>query len=93
MIFVKPLDNNLLNKIFDNYKTIITIEDGVKKGGFGSEILEWANNNNKTRKIEIMGMDDSFIDHGKPEELHDDMGISSSKVKEKLLEILSIIQN
>ena len=92
MIFIKPLDNDLLTKVFDNYNTIITIEDGVKKGGFGSSILEWANDNSKNNKITILGMNDYFLDHGKPMELQEEMGISSNKIKEILLEILSSLQ-
>ena len=42
MRFVKPLDEDLLHKIFKKYKTIITIEDGTITGGFGSAILEFA---------------------------------------------------
>ena len=92
MIFIKPLDNDLLTKVFDDYKTIITIEDGVKKGGFGSAILEWSNENSKNNKITILGMSDYFLDHGKPEELHEEMGISPNKIKETLLDVLSSIQ-
>lgn len=43
MRFVKPLDKSLLKEIFTTYKHIITIEDGCKVGGFGSAILEYAN--------------------------------------------------
>lgn len=92
MIFVKPLDHNLLISVFENYKNIITVEDGVKNGGFGSAILEWANENSKNNKITILGMSDSFLDHGKPTELHEEMGISSNKIKETLLDVFSRLQ-
>jgi 1-deoxy-D-xylulose-5-phosphate synthase len=62
--FIKPLDINTLNAIFSNFKTIITIEDGVKKGGFGSAVLEFAASNNFKNKIEILGIPDEFIEHG-----------------------------
>ncbi len=89
MIFIKPLDEKMLVDIFKQYKTIITIEDGVKKGGFGSSILEWANENSKNNKIIMLGMSDYFLDHGKPEELQEEMGISSTKIKETIIEALS----
>ena len=89
MIFIKPLDSKMLINIFENYREIITVEDGVKKSGFGSSILEWANENSKKNKITILGMDDYFLDHGKPNELHKEMGISSDKIKDSLLEVLS----
>jgi len=89
MIFIKPLDTDLLTRVFNNYKEIITIEDGVKKGGFGTAILEWANENSKNNKITILGMSDCFLDHGKPSQLHEEMGVSPNKIKEILIEVLS----
>lgn len=62
--FIKPLDNNLLHEIFNNFKTIITIEDGAIKGGFGSAILEFAAENNFNNTIKILGVPDTFIEHG-----------------------------
>ncbi|MDX6181416.1 1-deoxy-D-xylulose-5-phosphate synthase [Flavobacterium sp. Fl-77] len=62
--FVKPLDYNVLNEIFMKFKSIITIEDGVISGGFGSAILEFAAANNFSNKITILGIPDAFIEHG-----------------------------
>ncbi|MBF4514829.1 1-deoxy-D-xylulose-5-phosphate synthase [Flavobacterium sp. ANB] len=67
--FIKPLDNNLLHYIFKTFKTIITIEDGVVYGGFGSAILEFAAANNFTNKVLILGIPDVFIEHGTVSEL------------------------
>jgi 1-deoxy-D-xylulose-5-phosphate synthase len=67
--FVKPLDEKLLHEIFNAFETIITIEDGTVKGGFGSGIIEFASNNNYTTKIKILGVPDNFIEHGTVEEL------------------------
>lgn len=62
--FIKPLDINLLNTIFSTFKKIITIEDGVKNGGFGSAVLEFAALNNYKNNVEILGIPDVFIEHG-----------------------------
>ena len=67
--FVKPLDEKELHSIFTIFKTIITLEDGVTKGGFGSEILEFAAKNNYSAKIQLLGIPDEFIEHGTVEEL------------------------
>ena len=64
MRFVKPLDENLLHQIFENYQAIITIEDGTIKGGFGSAILEFASANNYQNKVKLLGIPDEFIEHG-----------------------------
>lgn len=62
--FIKPLDTNLLNTIFSTFENIITIEDGVKNGGFGSAVLEFAALNNYKNNVEILGIPDVFIEHG-----------------------------
>ena len=67
--FIKPLDENLLHLIFDRFENIITIEDGVVKGGFGTTIAEFATKNNYTSKVKILGIPDEFIEQGTIEEL------------------------
>ena len=67
--FVKPLDKNLLHVIFKTFKNIITLEDGVTKGGFGTTIAEFASKNNYISKVEILGIPDEFIEQGTIEEL------------------------
>jgi 1-deoxy-D-xylulose-5-phosphate synthase len=67
--FVKPLDENALHAIFNEFEKIITIEDGVIKGGFGSAILEFASQNKYPNPILNLGIPDEFIEHGTVEEL------------------------
>ena len=67
--FVKPLDENLLHTVFSKFETVITLEDGVVKGGFGSAILEFASSYNYTSKIKILGVPDEFIEQGTVDEL------------------------
>jgi 1-deoxy-D-xylulose-5-phosphate synthase len=67
--FVKPLDENLLHTIFTTFENIITIEDGVVKGGFGTTIAEFASKNNYNSKVKILGIPDEFIEQGTVEEL------------------------
>ena len=68
--FVKPLDESTLHTIFNEYKKIITLEDGVIKGGFGSAILEFASQNNYSNPVLNLGIPDEFIEQGTIEELH-----------------------
>ena len=75
MRFVKPLDENLLHTIFKNHQTIITVEDGTIKGGFGSAILEFASENNYQNKIKILGIPDYFIEHGNINQLQHKIGL------------------
>ncbi|QCX40763.1 1-deoxy-D-xylulose-5-phosphate synthase [Aureibaculum algae] len=85
MRFVKPLDENLLHKVFKKFKNIITIEDGTIVGGFGSAVLEFAQQHGyKDKNIEILGIPDIFIEHGKTEELFNSIGLSVHNMKKIL---------
>ena len=75
MRFVKPLDEPLLHHIFKTYNTIVTVEDNVVTGGFGSAILEFASANNYTNTIKILGVPDHFIEHGSVEQLQKSIGL------------------
>ena len=81
MRFVKPLDEKLLHTIFSEYKTIITIEDGTIKGGFGSTILEFASENNYQHKIKTIGIPDEFIEHGSISKLQHKLGLNIENLK------------
>jgi 1-deoxy-D-xylulose-5-phosphate synthase len=75
MRFIKPLDEKLLHQIFEKHQTIIAIEDGVLKGGFGAAVLEFASKNNYTNKIKILGIPDNFIAHGNVHKLQEEIGL------------------
>ena len=81
MRFVKPLDTKKLMSIFNKYSTIVTIEDGCKIGGFGTSILEFANTNNFTNSIHILGIDDVFVQHGSVLQLHELNNIGANSFK------------
>jgi 1-deoxy-D-xylulose-5-phosphate synthase len=68
--FVKPLDENSLHTIFNEFEKIITIEDGVIMGGFGTAVLEFASQNNYSNPVLNLGIPDEFIEQGTVEELH-----------------------
>ncbi|MFZ4670482.1 MAG: 1-deoxy-D-xylulose-5-phosphate synthase [Flavobacterium sp.] len=67
--FVKPLDDKKLHKICNKFSTIITVEDGVTTGGFGSAVLEFAAKNDYVNEIFLCGVPDYFIEHGTIDEL------------------------
>ena len=70
MRFLKPIDTDILRKVGENFKYVITLEDGTVKGGLGSAVLEYMAAHGYTPKVEIMGIPDEFIEHGAPEELY-----------------------
>lgn len=67
--WVKPLDEVLLHNIFKEHTAIITLEDGTVKGGFGSGICEFAAQHHYKPSIRILGIPDTFMEHGTVEEL------------------------
>lgn len=73
--FIKPLDTNLLHAIMTDYMKIITVEEGVIKGGFGGAVVEFAAENNYQTPIKILGIPDQFIEHGSIVELQEICGI------------------
>ena len=89
MRFVKPIDEELLHKVFKKFKQIITIEDGVIAGGFGSAVLEFMNNNNYNSKITMLGIPDKFIEHGSQQQLYNDCGYSPDKIFDTIFQLIS----
>jgi 1-deoxy-D-xylulose-5-phosphate synthase len=88
MRFVKPLDTKLLEQIFDSYEHIITIEDGAKIGGFGSAVLEYANEKGHKTPIKVFGIKDEFIEHGPIEALQKIAGINIKSIIRHIKSIL-----
>ena len=89
MLFLKPLDTDLLNSIFSQYKTIITIEDGTIKGGLGSSVTDYAFAQAYKGKIIPMGIPDQFISQGTNEELQEESMISVTAIRKAILENLA----
>jgi 1-deoxy-D-xylulose-5-phosphate synthase len=67
--FIKPLDEKKLHKICDKFPIIITVEDGVTIGGFGSAVLEFSAKNDYINEIYLCGVPDQFIEQGSVDEL------------------------
>jgi 1-deoxy-D-xylulose-5-phosphate synthase len=69
MRFLKPLDTAILDEVCEKFNRIITVEDGILNGGFGSAVLEYINDHNRDVKVERMGIPDKFVEHGSVKEL------------------------
>jgi len=89
MRFVKPLDTVLLHTIFQNFDKILTIEDGTIIGGFGSAILEFAQENNyHNKRIKRLGIPDQFIEHGTVTQLHQQVRLDKKSILKVIKEFL-----
>ncbi len=89
MRFIKPLDTGLLHDVFKKFGKIITVEDGVKAGGFGSAVVEFMAENNYHSNVKILGISDQFIEQGAVEYLYADCGFDTRGIIMNVKEILS----
>lgn len=78
--FLKPLDTFLLDSILKSHKTIVTVEDGYKSGGFGSAVLEYVSQRNYSGKVLMLGYPDEFIPHGNPAVLYKQYGLDTDGI-------------
>jgi len=82
--FSKPLDTQTLEFFARNVDVILTLEDHVLMGGFGSVVLEELNNLGIQKPVERIGWPDQFIEHGKPEQLRAKYGLTVEAALDKL---------
>ncbi|OQA96342.1 MAG: 1-deoxy-D-xylulose-5-phosphate synthase [Bacteroidetes bacterium ADurb.Bin217] len=85
MKFAKPLDIECIKKICKTYSTIITIEDGVVQGGFGSAVLEQTELYDFKGSVLRLGIPDAFIPHGTQEELYAFCKLDSGSIERLLI--------
>jgi len=78
--FLKPIDKELLRHIFQRHKQIITVEDGVLAGGFGSSVLEFMADEGFTAQVVRLGIPDRFIEHGTQDELRRECGYDTDSI-------------
>ena len=88
--FIKPLDSQLLKFIADNFKLIITIEEGCLTGGFGSAVLEFYESQDISDKVKVkrLGIPDLFPTFAKKEQLLKIYGLDSVSIAEKTINTL-----
>ena len=86
--FAKPIDTAMLEFYARSVDVIVTLEDHVLKGGFGSAVLEELNNLGLQTPVVRVGWPDQFIEHGKPEALRAKYGISVDAILNRLRPLL-----
>jgi 1-deoxy-D-xylulose-5-phosphate synthase len=91
MRFLKPLDENLLHEVGRKHTRIITVEDGVRNGGFGSAVMEWMNDHGFRPTVVRLGVPDTeFVEHGTVSELYKICGIDAESIKAAILRLLKL---
>ena len=87
--FLKPLDEEMLHEIGQRFKKIVTIEDGVRKGGMGTAVMEWMSDHGYYPAIQRLGIPDHFVEHGTVEELRRIVGIDKESIKNAISQQLT----
>jgi 1-deoxy-D-xylulose-5-phosphate synthase len=88
MRFVAPLDKDVLHTVFQKFSNIITVEDGVLKGGFGSAIIEFMSDNGYHADVRRLGIPDYFVEHGTQDELYRECGYDAEGIELAISEML-----
>lgn len=86
MIFLKPIDTEILHRVGQQFKRIITVEDGTIEGGLGSAVMEFMAENNYTPQIKRIGIPDRFIEQGSISELYTLCGMDEASIVKMLLD-------
>ena len=91
--FAKPLDESLLRDHANSAQLIVTFEDNVVQGGFGSGVLEFVSENDLSASVLRIGWPDQFVEHGSSvEQLRLENGLSDDAIKDRILNKLRSIQ-
>ncbi len=85
MRFLKPIDTEILQEVGTRFKRIITVEDGVRKGGLGSAVLEYMADNGFTPEVIRLGIPDEFVEHGTVAQLREIVGLDSKSIANAIL--------
>lgn len=86
--FLKPLDQDMLHEIGQNFKRIVTVEDGVLMGGMGSAVLEFMSDNGYAPNVKRLGIPDCFVQHGTVQELRKICGIDETGIYNAIIQML-----
>ena len=86
--FLKPIDEKLIMDLAKNHKYIVTVEDNVLTGGFGSRINKFIIDNKLDNEIINIGIKDEFIPHGDVNVLYEQCGISPSGIAQQIESLL-----
>ena len=84
MRFLKPIDESILQEAAENCRRIITVEDGTRKGGLGSAVIEWLNDHDYNIPVTRIGLPDEFVEHGTVSQLREIVGMDNESIKKAI---------
>ncbi len=87
--FAKPIDAGLMAQLAAEHDLLVTIEEGVLAGGFGSAVWETLSEAGPAPRILRVGLPDRFVTHGKPALLHEEVGFTGARIAERVAAAIS----
>jgi 1-deoxy-D-xylulose-5-phosphate synthase len=87
--FAKPIDAGLMAQLAAEHDLLVTVEEGVLAGGFGSAVWETLNEAGASPRILRMGLPDRYVTHGKPALLHEEVGYTAERIVERVSAAIS----
>jgi len=88
MRFICPIDNEVLHFVFKNFDNVITVEDGILKGGFGSAVVEFMSDHGYNAQVRRLGIPDYFVEQGTQEELIAECGFDAKGIESAIKEMV-----
>ena len=83
--FAKPIDGGLMAQLAAEHELLVTVEEGVLQGGFGSAVWETLNEIGVERRILRVGLPDRYVTHGAPSSLYEEVGYTGERIAERVL--------
>ena len=91
--FIKPMDISYLRSLIERFDQVVTIEEGVIVGGFGDSVSSWLLENDFQGRIKRLGLPDSFIQHGKRDELLTEIGLDENGIIDTIKSLVNATSN
>ena len=79
--FIKPMDIDYLSSVIDKFENVITIEEGVRSGGFGESVASWLMVHGFRGSVDIISLPDEFVEHGPRDLLLDKWGVNQNGIE------------
>jgi 1-deoxy-D-xylulose-5-phosphate synthase len=87
--FAKPIDAGLAAQLAAEHQLLVTVEEGVLAGGFGSAVWETLSDAGLAPRILRVGLPDRYVTHGAPKLLHEEVGFTGQRIAERVLAAVS----
>ncbi|MDR2041639.1 MAG: 1-deoxy-D-xylulose-5-phosphate synthase [Tannerella sp.] len=90
MIYLKPVDEDILHEVGQRFARILTVENGVVVGGLGSAVMEFMAGNGYPACVKRIGVPDRFIEHGSVRELHRLCGMDAATLADEIKALVAL---